>query len=378
MSGLRTLWCFVLALSGGVCLPGWAGAAQIDGGRLLIEYRTWTLEDDSLETSISQLRVPIAATLHLGATQFVFSTAGAVSEIDAPETNASLEGATDLTIQGFMKVAADRILFHAGVGLPIGRKELNADEMQVAAALAHPVLGFRLKEYGRGLDVSAGAAFTLPLGEGMIAGVGGGFISHGSYALMEEGDDYKPGNEISLSAGIDIGATSDAPAPLRLDAVWRTFEADQIDDREIFEEGDQITLEAVGRSGGEGLKAELLGRGVFQSDNTIVTGAGETVGKLTSPAGTFWLMTGGIDFPLSNRLRLGVGGEWSTFSGSEGGARDGQAFGIGPTVALRVAGHVRLAGQARWLMGALESGEGAADIDVSGIHAGIGLRLSGS
>jgi hypothetical protein len=372
---MRFLAAGLLAVSAAVA-P--AGAAFLDQGRSQVEYRTWTLGADSSETTVSQLRVPAMATARIGAAQVVLATAGASSTVDPGEGDgSSLAGPADLTVEGFLRMAQDRILLHAGVSLPTGRNGLDAEELGVARILSHPVLAFRLKEYGRGLDLSAGLALAVPLAPGIAAGIGGGFLAHGAYALVEDGDDYTPGNEISLSAGVDFGGTQDSPAPVRLDAVWRTFARDEVEGQEVFEEGDQLTFEANARTGSGKLAASLTGRIVMQSDNTIFTGEGETVESFRTPAGTLGLVIGAADLPVSSWLRLGIEAELSRFSGSEGSARDGQAYGAGPIATLILGEHAHLTARARLLTGSLEAGDDGAEIDLSGTHIALGIGLGG-
>ena len=377
----RTWRCMRLLIVGLLAIPvavAPGGAGLLDQGRSQVEYRTWTLDADSSETTVSQMRVPAMATARIGAAQVVLATAGASSTVDPEEgDNYSLAGPADLTVEGFLPLAHDRVLVHAGVSLPTGRTGLDAEELEVARILSHPVLAFRLKEYGRGLDLSAGLALAVPLAPGISAGIGGGFMAHGAYALVEDGADYTPGSEISLSAGVDFGGTEDSPAPVRLDAVWRTFARDEVEGQEVFEEGDQLTFEASGRTGSGKLAASLTGRIVTQSDNTIFTSEGETVESFRTPAGTLGLMIAAADLPVSSWLRLGLEAELSRFSGSEGGSRDGQAYGAGPIATLILGKHAHLTARARLLSGSLETGTEGAEIDLSGTHIAVGIGLSG-
>ncbi len=378
---------FALALALPLASPGDAAAGMLGGARFPAGFRSWKVTNDSTnaEAKISQLYVPAVASLRLGSSaDLVVSTAGASSKLDiaggspASDQSSSLSGASDVTAQLFWRLAGDRLLLQGGANLPSGKRELTAEEFAVTRALGHPLLGFGLKQYGQGFDVSGGASIALPLGASSTFGVGGGFIQHGSYTLLENGDDYKPAPEFSVSAGADFGGAADAGSggggTLRLDGTVRVYGKDELDGAEIFQEGQQIELQAQAQSAPSRLAAFALARLVLKGENTAFTGDGATLAEIKSKAGNDLLIQAGADVPIAGSLRGGVDGEWNRFSGSDTPGYDGSAFGVGPTLGIPVGdgGWLRL--RALLLFGSIEASAGQQKSDLSGFAATFAFR----
>src|SRR5690606_26328416 len=114
------------------------------------EYRSWSLETrDGQELDVSQIYVPIVGTVAIRpSTRFVISTAGAHSQLESRSGNESLSGMADAKLQIYQNLVHDRLVLLGGVNLPVGKRELSRDELEVMQALAHPLLGMRLKQYG--------------------------------------------------------------------------------------------------------------------------------------------------------------------------------------------------------------------------------------
>lgn len=352
--------------------------------RLPPSYRSWTLSpgDSDTDLRISQISIPFTASIPLGgAADLVLSGSSAFATADADTgSTESLNGAGDLKAQVFVRFLRDRVLLQAGVNAPTGKKELSPEEFAVSSLLSHPLLGFRLKRYGEGLDLNGGAALAVPLAGGIDFGLGGGFTSHGKYTLLEDGDDYTPGEEISLSAGLDFhGSGSEGrPGPsLRLDGSFRAFGADAYTGQDIFEQGNQTELSAEASLGSSGPRALLSVRGVLQDDNQSFTTTGETVATIRSQSGTALYVLGGFDLPVAGSMRLGLDGEWTRFDGSDVPGYEGNAFGGGPVLraALGESGSLSLGG--RYLIGTIPAEDDGADIDLTGFHVTAALQWRG-
>lgn len=359
-----------------------AHAAQSVAVRVPASLRAWTLAapDDS-ETKLDQVYLPVIATVRLSAAwDVVLSSAMSGSSLELENLPASkLNGASDVTAQALFRPAGDRILLQAGVNLPTGKKELDDEELAVAQILAHPVLGFPVKQLGRGFDVSAGAALAGPLGGGLSGGMGVGVVIPGAYALLAGQEDFTPGTEIAVSGGLDLGADGSEAGSgiLRLDATYRYFGKDKIGDTEIFEEGAQIELQALGRTSMGELGLSALARSVLKSDNTVLAPAGDDVGDITEAAGASVFGQLGADYPFGEAVRAGVQGEFRLYDGSEGARADGSAIGAGPYVMLGLADRGWLRAGAMLLSGSLEGGD-AGDTDLSGFAVNVGFFWRGS
>lgn len=287
-----------------------------------------------------------------------------------------------MTAQLFARLGGDRVLLQAGLGLPSGTKELDNEQLSVAQALSHPLLGYRLKTYGQGLDLSAGAATAFPLGGSGAFGLGIGLVSHGAYTLVEDGDDYKPGLETSFTAGFDLGgiasgkgAASGGGSPLRVDLSYRTYGKDELDGTEIFQEGAQIEGQVTVAAGRQGPHFEASLRAVAKSDNTVFQGSGETVEELKDKPGTSLRADTHLDFPVGGQARLGVAAELHRFSGADVPALNGTTFGVGPSLALFLSPRASISLGGQLLGGSIDEDEesGLDQVDLSGFAALFGF-----
>lgn len=374
--------CLALAV-GSIVSSMPAAAAFVSGVRVPAEFRSIKVKDaEGNETTVSQTFVPVIVTLSPAKScDLVVAGGGAASSLDpgGDSDSNSLNGPADVTGQLFLRLLDNRLLLQGGVNVPTGVRELDAEELQVSEALAHPLLGFRLKTYGLGFDASGGAAVALPLGASASLGLGGGFVSHGKFTLQEAGDDYRPGSEGALNVGLDVGSgevrsadQARTAAPLRVDVAYRFFGDDELADTAVFHEGNQLEAQALLQGGGPGLRGHLLGRLVSKEDNEPLTEDGDVLEDLVYSPGRLLQGRAGIEFPVSRNTHLSLQGEARSFDGSDLTAQDGTLFGGGAGLSFGIgsSGYFKLGGT--YLTGSLdgasdpEDTEEAEDLDLTG------------
>ena len=356
--------------------PRVASADLLNAARLPLSYRTWTVESDSVEVIVSQFHLPAVGSLALGENvDLVISTAYASSDLEPDgESSLSLASAAGVKGQLFVRLLGNRLMLQGGVNVPTGGTALDLDELSVVQALSSPLLGFRLKHYGEGFNVGGGAALALPLGESATFGLGGGFVQRGAYEFVEGDEDYQPGTEISGSTGLDFNRGG-APV-LRLDATYRMFGEDELGDEAIFEEGDQLELQASASTVPAPFGASARVRSVIKDDNTVFSGEGENIESITLDAGRSVKIDATISYGLSEAARIGVAGEFLQFSGAADAAQDGHTFGVGPTLNLGLGSRARLGLEAMYLSGQTDDVDSFPGVDLSGFSIGFGLFLS--
>jgi len=368
-----------------------AEAANLHGTlRLPLSYRAWTLESDSagVKTKIAQMHAPIVGSLALHPTaDLVITSAAAGSSLDlGASTGAdeiSIDGAADVTAQAVWRLLGDRLLLQAGVNLPSGKRELTLDQFALARLLGQPLLGFRLDEYGRGFDWSAGAAAALPAGERVLVGFGGGVVEHGEYVLLAQGGEYRPGREGSVSFGLDLGIDDQGEAPVRLDATYRLYARDELGPTTVFEEGDQLELQLGLHRAGTPNRASLVARLVAKSDNVAHESAvgSDAVASLKTSAGTQLGLSASCERDLSPVATLGFGGAWMNFSDADAPGQEGDAFEFGPALAYSMGRVGRIDLGARYLAATLRprtvSGAPRPEVSAAGWMASLGFSLFG-
>ncbi|NNF08555.1 MAG: hypothetical protein HKN21_17470, partial [Candidatus Eisenbacteria bacterium] len=325
-----------------------------------------------------QIHAPVVISLGFSEQlDVVLSSAGANSEITTQGLTRGMSGNADVVGQVLYRFPGDRFMVHAGVNAPAGKTGLSPEELSIAQALAHPLLGFTLKQYGRGLDLNGGIALAIPLSEAVNFGLGAGFLSAGDYTLLQDEAKYKPGAQISVSGGLDVVPT-ESNNIARFDVTYRLFGTDELGGNGIFEEGDQIEAQVLGQTRNESFVLSGSGRAVFKQDNTILTPGGDDVSNLSEKPGTSYDVKAAIEKPFSSTFALGLQGEGRFFRGSDVSGLDGSVVGGGPTMRIQwETGWFRLSG--RYLTGSIDEGTETPMFDVSGfaISAALGLRGGG-
>jgi hypothetical protein len=332
---LGVLWSILTAVPASLFGAEDAKSVSLGGARSPSSFRSWTIKSDGeQDMTLSQFHVPIIAYVRAASnTDVVVSVAGASSRFKRDgESSSSLSGQSDLTLQAFFRTLENRLQVQAGTSFPTGTTGLDQEELRIARAISNPLLGFRLKQYGEGFDVSLGATYAFPLAGTTTLGIGAGFVSRGDYTLQLGGADYDPASEGALSAGLDSEVNwGSRQITWHFDGTVRVYGDDKVAGHEVFEEGTQLEFDLSGRAQGEGANGQATLRTVFKGDNTVFSQVGQVVESLKTSSGTSVLFLGSVDFPLSHKVRGGGELEFHRFTGSDTAGDDGTTFGLGPT-----------------------------------------------
>lgn len=251
-------------------------------------YRSWSIElEDGSTHEARQVNSRLFSTMSLSPTfDLVLSTAGGWSQ-DRRADAAGLEAMGDVKAKGFLYALDRKLLLSAGVNLPTGATALDEEEVRALQAIQPTVLGFRMREYGRGFGLDLGAAIGRDLTPRVTIGGGVGYLYQGEYDLDETAA-FQPGGEFTFTLGTTYTGVN---ARGGADVVYRIFGTDQTNGADAFEEGAQLEFTARGsvRNGRAGL--DLLVRNVIKSDNTVLLeGAGSGAGEnVVENGNTLWL-----------------------------------------------------------------------------------------
>jgi hypothetical protein len=325
----------LLSLCGSFCLPLWApgfGASQARaqsapwGVRAPVSYRSWEYSDSTGKITTSQLVVPVTASVPLGQVfELALSGAFQSATVDAPGSP-KLSGAADTRLGLTMKMLQGRLLLQVGLNFPTGIRELDPKQQLLAASLAPPVLGFRVRQPGKGLDVGGGITGALPLGTGWSLGLGAGYVSRGRFRPVQGGAKVRPGAETSISAGLDgrLG-----PFLTRLDGTHRFYGKDEggapgFEEPAVWEASLGIsTMTGPWLMSGIGLFSDKA-----KSDLSFANFSGTYGGASLS-----------LRRALGERFSLGVDGEVTHFKSSgkaSSGGLKSTTEGAGPSMGLRL------------------------------------------
>jgi hypothetical protein len=160
---------------------------------------------------------------------------------------------------------------------------------------------------------------------------------------------------------------------MRFDLTYRAFGVDQVDGRDVFEEGDQLELRVGAEDIGDRLHLRGTLRTLLKGDNTTRDPADSTVFNVRANSGSavFLRLTG--DVPWRQRFRVGLEGEFNLVGRSDSFGRNGVAFGLGPTFELPIGANASGRLRAAYAIGSLEGPPGRGSLGLSGFMLSFGL-----
>lgn len=227
----RYLLCLLLIITPGI--PGWA--AQTDLSSFVHRI---SLRRDSIETRVSQWVSPLHVRVPFASGYVEVQSALMYARQTGPVRESSW-GALNTRIDGRWALG-NRALISLHAGLPTGKQALDAPEADLVRLLARNDLNFPVKTFGQGLDV--GGALSLVHHSGhWSASLGGSYTYKGDYEPVKGIAQYKPGDELSASAGFDYSYDRFV---YRFSAVGTYYLTDRQDGLVVFRNGKQLLLQA--------------------------------------------------------------------------------------------------------------------------------------
>ncbi len=170
-----------------------------------------------------------------------YSTGASTDLTNSSSSRKKLSGVNDARVQGSYSFWDDTFLLTLGVNVPTGKKSLTPDEIEIADNLADNSLRFPVRRYGEGFNFSTGLVYAREIG-GLIFGLGGGYLLNGKYTpLASTSDKYEPGNEMTLSLGVDLNRTN---ALIRLDGSYTHFSQDKFRGERVLQKGSRYEISA--------------------------------------------------------------------------------------------------------------------------------------
>ena len=197
--------------------PGLMPQASIRAGT---SFQMWKV--DPFSDPVTQISLPISMAFPLGRHFRVsLQQTPGFSWWQPEDDPLRLYGLSDTWVKGALLLWEDKLMLHAGMGLPTGRTRLDSTEYElVSKGTSRNVFRFSLPVYGQGFTGTTGFAFAFPVIERVILGAGAYYIYRAPYyplqyvysyegqgGVLEQGDlwnnKYKPGDEVSGHIGLD-------------------------------------------------------------------------------------------------------------------------------------------------------------------------------
>jgi hypothetical protein len=235
-----------------------------------LHFQRWNGEG---ELSIREISLPLSFVCPVTRRLSLDVTAGSgVANLERG-TSRSLGGLTDTQLRASFVLGDEVALLTVGLSLPTGQAELDPGEQQVSNYLAQNALGFRTPHFGQGLNANVGLAAARKLGES-VAGIGIGYLLKGEFSPWKGGAEYRPGDELSLTVGLDRQILN-GDGRVSLDVVYTRYGKDEVGGVETFQSGDKLLLQVLGLCKAKGLDWQiyLVERG--RGKNTNYWGGGQ-------------------------------------------------------------------------------------------------------
>jgi hypothetical protein len=235
----RTVWIFGMALLPALLAAQWSPVAP--GSRGFVStgasFQSWKIEHLE-DTPIQETVFPVTAFFQMSRD---FSVTASNTPGSAKFDTSSISGLSDTWIRGTYLLSDGRFMLHAGVGAPTGKTRLKADQLMISQIIGENVFRFRLPVFGQGLAAKVGAGMALPMGGSAVFGAGIHYISKGEFNPVDSDSfKYKPGDETSISAGVDVKLGPDAKWTLNLN--YTLYGKDKLNGREIYASGKKILI----------------------------------------------------------------------------------------------------------------------------------------
>ncbi len=193
-------------------------------------YQTWSAKDAGV--SFSQSSATLSAYMPIGRSMsFSLRSGGAGSGGDVP----ALGGLSDLQAGWTYYWESVNTIFTFGVNAPTGKRELTHDQFLTSVLFSNSLFDLQVPVLGQGLNLNPGAAWVFPLREYLVLGVAAGYQYRGPYKPREGLDEYDPGDEITVSTGIDYRATE--TISLSMDFVFTAYSADKFAGSTVYASG---------------------------------------------------------------------------------------------------------------------------------------------
>lgn len=238
-----------------VSCPGQPLAAQGTGAtydeRLLFQGMTgitvgasqqsWNLKDEGNvveQSAPTMISIPLSNRILLSV-----ANSPAISKLDTM----TLQGIADTRVGFSYVVPGDKLWVNGGVSVPTGVTKLTENELSIATLISETSLDYNVPVFGQGLNANLGFAYAYQLQRRLIAGFGALYVYKGEYqpAWIEGFSQmYKPGDEISLNAGLDYSSFSKL-SRLSFDLTVTNYFPDQLGGQNFIQSGLRFMTLAV-------------------------------------------------------------------------------------------------------------------------------------
>ncbi len=149
----------------------------------------------------------------------------------------TINGITDTQLSFSYHFETANLVFNLGLNLPSGKKSLSVEEFETSSLISNNIFNFKVPGFGQGLNISPGLMWALPVNENVVLGLGASYQFKGEFEPVEEIKNYKPGNELLFTAGIDVRLNE--TANFSGDIIFTAYGTDKLSGEKVFASGNK-------------------------------------------------------------------------------------------------------------------------------------------
>lgn len=330
--------------------------------RVFPVFQRWSIQDGD---AFSETSVELSLYQPVGR-QTTISLRGAGATAGGDIT--TLSGLADAQLAIQHRLEKQHLVLSLGVNLPSGRKELTSDEFQTSLLLSNRLFDLQTPNFGMGLNINPGVIWAFQVGENVVLGLGGSYQYKGKFKPLEGLGDYDPGDEVLLTAGMDVAPGKTETASV--DIVFTAYGKDKLDGDEVFASGNKVVANLQYRKYFDYDQLRVIARyrtkakNEFAVGNSLVTEQEKTDPDEFDLLGSYmiWFNEG---FSMSI---LGEGRFYQAISASSSGRN---LLGVGVAPAFLVSSSISIPTRLKFQFGSLKGGT-----SVTGIELGVGVEVT--
>lgn len=324
-------------------------------------YQSWSVGDTltvSQFTTLVSLQQPIGDATGITLRAMPATTGG---------DPARLSGVADMQLGMSHSLTDARLAFSLSVNLPTGKKELTSEEFATSLLLSTPGLSWHTPSFGQGFNLQGGVVWAIPFTEDFVGGLGVAYQYKGGYTALRDYDEFDPGDEVSITGGIDIQLAE--ATNFSTDILFTRYGSDKLGPDEVFHAGSKVVVSAqfAKALGPNGLKIlaryRTKGKGEVAFAGGLVAEDEKTEPDQLEFLGTYSLF-------LSDRFTVSFGIDGKVHSETPAVMSGVKLIGVHVSPEIKLSSASSLMVQGRYLTGSARN-----DLSLSGVEAGVGVRF---
>jgi hypothetical protein len=198
--------------------------------QLMPSYESWSYSSGGQK--LSEASGVVSGYFPIGRTMSLAFRAGGASTGGDP---AKLSGLSDVTVSYAYHAEPLNTVFTLNLNAPTGKKSMDRDEFVTSVVLSQSLFNFNVPVFGQGFNVEPGAAWVVPLNDGVVLGLAASYSYRGGYKPRSGLASYDPGDEITGSLGFDFRLGENAS--LSTDVALTNYSADKYDGNQVYASG---------------------------------------------------------------------------------------------------------------------------------------------